>query len=188
MRARSSFLFPAALGLAVVSFASSARAQVVTFSNSGSGGVMTHAGAVTLPDDVLRGMLTLHENAVLQPNAENNYVVLVIDANDQYVSSRSSKMKIVSADAGEGMHTFTSGDSGAVKVLVRSLTDGVAAASANPGTVMISRSSDGGDGGHANGVMGTGVNMGDVAGLGMKRYDAGTIAPGQIMVSIIKLK
>lgn len=188
MRSRPSLVLSAAFGIAALSLASVARAQVVTFSSGGgAAGIMTHSGSVTLSDDAIRGMLNAHESAVLQPNAENNYVVLVVDANDQYVSSRASKMNVITND-GAGPHVFAVGDSSAARVVVRtSNVDGSAAPGAAAGAVIMTRSVDHADG-HENDVMGTGINMADVGSFGLKHFAAGEIATGQLMVSVIKLK
>jgi hypothetical protein len=145
--------------------------------------------AMTVPisDDAIRSMIQLHLPEELQ-QSDPRHIVLVVDANNEYLSSRAGKATVIT---GEGTgSTFVIGDStgasaGAVVIRRGAMTGSSDTAAA--GTVTVLRTKiEGGD--MASGVFGSGYSMAEVSSIGIRRFAAGQLGTGVLVVSVVKLK
>lgn len=170
--------------------------------NTTSRAAVAMGGNLPLSDDAVRAMVQAHFPEALDSDADAPHaVLLVVDANGEYVSGKASKATVVTPNAeGEnGMRTFvirdSSGAAGEVTVNGASVMvrrEGAVAAAGTVGSVngaggvfVISRS---GDGEPANGILGSGYTMADVASIGFKRFTAGQLGNAVVVVSVLKLK
>jgi hypothetical protein len=141
-------------------------------------------GMTTIPisDDALKTMIQAHLPEELQ-QSDARHIVIVVDANGQYVSSKAGKATVVTHEGNSG--SFVIGDStgaNAGAVVIR--RNGSAA---NEGTVTAFQSKiESSDLG--GGILGTGYTMADVAAIGMRRFNAGELGTGLLVVSVVKLK
>lgn len=180
-----------ACAVAALAYGRAAQAQEPrVVSISGGGGTFAFVGtSMPVSDDAVRSMISAHVPEALDAGTEPRAVLLVVDANGEFVTGKLQKVtSVVTGDTLEGLRTFTVGDSaaaGRVSVLLRREGGVVSAASngAAPAVFVMSRSNDG------EGAFGSGYRAEDVAYTAMKRYSAGQIANSTpLMVTVVKLK
>jgi hypothetical protein len=153
---------------------------------AGNGGGFAFATVATSPvsDDVIRSLIQAHHADDLL-EAEPRHITLVVDANDQFVTSKVSKATVITSD-GVGTR-FVYGDSTAANagpLIIRRRTNGDSAVAGGTAfSITASRSDDG-----SSGVFGTGYSMTDVATISMRRFAAGQLGTGAVVVSVLKLK
>jgi len=153
---------------------------------SGNGNGVAFATAMTSPvsDEVIRSLIQAHLPDELQ-QTDPRHITLVVDANDQYVTSKVTKATVVTSE-GAGVR-FVYGDTTGANVgpvvIRRTGVGDSTAATATGFSVMTSRSDDG-----LSGVFGTGYSMVDIASIGMRRYTAGQLGTAAIIVTVLKLK
>jgi hypothetical protein len=165
--------------------------QVIFRGDGGAFNIISSAN-LTLSDAAVRSLIETNlPEALLGDSAK--HIVLVVDANDRYVSGKVTNAMVISAngDDGVGVHRIVIGDTiatGAANVVVMR-RDGseAAAAGALPFAVSVlgAKLSEGSS---ANGVFGSGVSPADVGSIGMRRYAPGTLGSANMIVTVVKLK
>jgi len=155
-------------------------ANVVTLSN------------LALSDSAVRRLIETHLPDAFNDDADAHHVLLVLDANGDYVSGKVSKATVVTPAivSTNGESSFIVGDSlagsGTARVMVRRLDGGAVVAGMPPGVSIMRRADGGVDSRH--GVMGSDYDMSEVSSVGLRHYPAGQLARGSVMVSVIRLK
>ena len=138
-----------------------------------------------LSDDVIRSLIQAHlPDELLQTDAR--HITLVVDTNDEYVTSKVTKATVISAEGNGTSFVYadtTGANVGPIIIRRASAGDGTGAASATAFSITTSRSDDG-----AAGVFGTGYTMSEVASIGLRRYSAGQLGTSALVVSVVKLK
>jgi hypothetical protein len=152
---------------------------------SGSGSGLAFATVMTSPvsDDVIRSLIQAHLPDELQ-QTDPRHITLVVDANDQYVTSKVTRATVVTGE-GNGVR-FIYGDTTGANVgpgVIRRTSNGDSTAAGTAFSITTSRSDDG-----LSGVFGTGYSMIDIASIGMRRFTAGQLGTAAIIVSVVKLK
>lgn len=190
--ARLSYLLVA--GAAALAFTQPLAAQEpprIFFRGDGNITVLNGAN-LTLSDQVIRTLIETNLPDALIGDTPR-HVMLVVDANDRYVSGKVSNATVISANGDDlnGLHHFVVGDStvGGSANIVVIRRDG---SDASPGaalplaiSLLGSKLSEGGSG---NGVFGSGFSPGEVSAISLKRFAPGAFGTGMLIVSIVKLK
>jgi hypothetical protein len=149
------------------------------------GDKIAFGGTFTTPisDETIRSLIASHLPEELKQD-EPRSVVLVIDANDQYVSSKASKATVITGDVGGSV--IMVGDSTGVggPVIIRRTTSGNPDASAATGVSFFQTKT----GDESSGVFGSGYTMSEISTVGMRRYAAGQLGTSAMMVMVVKLK
>jgi len=190
--ARLSYLLVA--GAVALAFTQPLAAQEpprVVFRGDGHITVLNSAN-LTLSDEAIRALIETNLPDALFGDAAR-HVMLVVDANDRYVSGKVSNATVISANGEEinGLRHFVIGDSimgGSANVVVlRRDSLGTSAGAALPVVISLlgSRLSEGGSG---NGVFGSGYGPAEVSAISLKRFAPGALGTGTLVVSIVKLK
>ena len=153
----------------------------------GGGNVVFGNGTSPISDETIRALILAHAPEVVQSDSAHS-VTLVIDANDQYVSSKVGKATVIARL--DGNNTVALGDStgsGAGGVVIRrTSTSANADAGAAPSASFFKMSTDGAE--SPDGVFGTGYSMADISSIGMRRFTPGQLGLSTIIVSVVKLK
>lgn len=153
-----------------------------------SGDKMAFGSMLTVPisDDAIRSLISTHLPDELRQD-DPRYVVLVLDANDQYVSGKGGKATVVTGGA-DG-NVFVIGDSTGAggPVIIRRTSSSTSSSSDSPPVNAVSAFSAriGGDG---DGVFGSGYSMADISTIGVRKFAAGQLGTNTIVVSVVKLK
>lgn len=157
----------------------------------GDGNVIVLSGAnLTLSDEAIRTLIETNLPEALVGDAAR-HVMLVVDANDRYVSGKVTNVTVVSANGEDinGLRHFVIGDStmaGSANVVVLR-RDSLGSAGALPVVISLlgSKLAEGGSG---NGVFGSGFSPAEVSAVSLKRFAPGALGTGTLVVSIVKLK
>jgi hypothetical protein len=156
----------------------------VIISGSGNGAAFATMMTSPISDDVIRSLIQAHLPDELQ-QTDPQHIALVVDANDQYVSSKVTKATVVTGE-GAGIH-FVYGDTAGANVgpiVIRRTSSGDSTRAAGTAfSIMTSRSDE-----PSSGVFGTGYSMTDIASLGIRRFTAGQLGNAAIIVTVVKLK
>lgn len=162
-----------------------------------SGGVATeHAMTLPVSDEALTGLLaTAHFADSAASNPQLNSIVLVVDANGEYVSSLMKHTTIVKVATGghiEGGTTCASSDENAPCATVQlRQTQATVAGHAMAGGMVTGTSfsaTKASADGSQHGIFGTTVQASDVGGMGFKSFGAGQLLAGPSTVTVVKLK
>jgi hypothetical protein len=181
--------FGAALAFALPISAQQPRVIV----GGGHVGVVSTLMTVPISDSAVRRLIESNYPDVLQDDVDAHHVLLVIDANGEYVSGRVSRAAVVTPAAVSinGDSVFVGGDSigGSVaRVVVRRVdSDGLLTVPLSVGGVTVLRASGAG-GDPPGGLLGSGYPLSEVSAFGLKRFAAGELGRTAIIVSVIKLK
>lgn len=151
---------------------------------SGGGDKVSFATLLTAPlsDEAIRAMILAHLPEELRQD-EPRHIVLVVDANDQYVTSKATKAMVVSHDSGSNVVVIgdTTGVGGPV-IIRRTTTNN---SSDTPAAISVFSTKMGDESG---GVFGSGYSTSEVSVVGLRRYAAGQLGINTILVSVVKLK
>jgi hypothetical protein len=182
-----------ALTAAAIALPRAGSAQQVVTTTSGSGVVAIHSG-ITISDEAARALVERNLPNVLLAGAEENQVILVVDANGQYVTGKAAKATVIrrtSSDDGQPQVISLRDSTGAgASVMVRRM-DGATQVSSAGGGVAVFTTQSGvamGGMGSAMGVMGMGISPADIDTMGTKNIPAGQWRDEALIVTVIKLK
>jgi len=163
--------------------------------SGGQGANVVTLSSLALADSAVRRLIETNLPDAFADNADAYHVLLVLDANGEYVSGKASKATVVTPAtiSVNGDNAFVVGDSlggaGEARVMVRRL-DGATATTTTgtaPAVAFMRRNSDGGIDSH-HGVMGSGYDMSEVSSVGLRHFAPGQLARGRVMVSVVRLK
>jgi hypothetical protein len=178
---------------AVLAIAQPLSAQQRVIIAGGQGANVVTLSNLALPDSAVRRLIETHLPDAFNDDADAHHVLLVLDANGEYVSGKVSKATVVTPAIvnTNGESSFVVGDSlggpGAARVMVRRLDGVTTSTGVAPAVSFMRRNSDGGvDSQH--GVMGSDYDMSEVSSVGLRHYTPGQLARGTVMVSVIRLK
>jgi hypothetical protein len=179
----SSLRFIACAG--ALAFSAPLAAQEPKVIVSGGGHVVFN-GASPISDETIRTLIQAHAPEVLQSDSAHA-VVLVVDANDQYVSCKVSKATVV-AHVGDGTSIGfgESTGSGAGNIIIRRTSTSNDAGTAAPSASFFQMKTDGSD--SPDGIFGSGYSMADISSIGMRRFTPGQLGTSTLIVSVVKLK
>ena len=139
--------------------------------------------AVTISDDSVRSYLTRFEPGVLDDESgDANIVTMVLDNDGAYVRSSSRHAKVMQAVPGRMM--LVNGDT--LKAMTIA-TSGDAPSVATQGSVIAVNTLRRAEGDSGPAMLG-GASADEISGLATKRYSAGEMGKGQIIVTFIYLK
>jgi len=178
---------------AVLAIAQPLSAQQRVIVAGGQGANVVTLSSLALADSAVRRLIETHLPDAFNDDADAHHVLLVLDANGEYVSGKVSKATVVTPVIvnTNGESSFVVGDSlgepGAARVMVRRLDGGAVVAGMPPGVSIMRRNTDGGIDSH-HGVMGSDYDMSEVSSVGIRHYTPGQLARGSVMVSVIRLK
>jgi hypothetical protein len=165
-----------------------ATAQEPVVWSSGGGTIRQTLSSASMPDSLVRELIRAHVGDALLDDADGHHVVLVVDANNQYLSSKVSKMAVISRSSVGDTAIFLPGGEaagGRMGVMLRRV--GVGELADGGSSVVFMRSATG-EGSGEGGFMGTGYALADIGSFTMKRYAAGDLSKGLLTVSIAKLR
>jgi hypothetical protein len=184
----------------------------------GHGVATTIAGTLPISDNAVRTLIDTHFPEALRSEDGVQHVTIVIDAYDQYVTGKVAKATLITASSDDnGVHAFVVGDTTIAgsggRIMVRRVEPGAgplvvldSTMSGVSGRVVVRRIGDGDgavvvgpaaagvlrerleDGANLGGVFGSGYGVAEIASIGLKRFSAGQLGAGQLMVSVIRLK
>lgn len=178
---------------AVLAVAQPLSAQQRVIIASGHGANVVTLSSLALPDSAVRQLIETHFPDAFTDDADAHHVLLVLDANGEYVSGKVSKATVVTPTIinTNGENTFIAGDSlggsGAARVVVRKI-DGVTTSMGSAPAVAIMRRSTDGVIDSAHGIMGSDYDMSEVSSIGYRHFTPGQLARGAVMVSVLRLK
>jgi hypothetical protein len=159
----------------------------------GQGANVVTLSSLALSDTAVRRLIETHFPDAFSDDADAHHVLLVLDANGEYVSGKVSKATVVTPATVNvnGENSFVVGDSlggpGVARVMVRRLDGGVVSTGTPPAVTIMRRNADSGvDSQH--GVMGSDYDMSEVSSVGFRHFAAGQLARGMVMVSVVRLK
>ena len=184
----------------------------------GHGVATTIAGTLPISDNAIRTLIDAHFPEALRSEDGIQHVTLVIDAYDQYVTGKVAKGMVLTPSSDQnGVSAFVVGDSSVTaaggrivvrrlepgegpmvvidstmsgvgaRVAVRRLGEGEGAVVVGPaGANEIRAKLESGT--NLGGVFGSGYAISEIASIGLKRFSAGELGAGQLMVSVIRLK
>jgi hypothetical protein len=192
LRLRStSYLCVAAFGATLALSRPLAAQQPRIIVGGGHAGVISTLMTVPISDSAVRKLIETNYPDVLQDDVDAHHVLLVVDANGEYVSGRVSRAAVITPGAVSvnGDSVFIGGDavagSGARVVIRRVDSDAVVPLSVG-GVTVIRANGQGGD--PPGGLLGSGYALSDVSSFGLKRFAAGEFGRTAVLVSVIKLK
>jgi len=136
-----------------------------------------------ISDETIRSLIAAHLPEELRQD-EPRYVMLVIDANDQYVSSKAGKASVITGDVGGNVIVVGDSTGAGAPVVIRRTTTGSSDASAASGVSFFQTKI----GDESGGVFGSGYSMSEVSSVGLRRFTTGQLGTSAIMVTVIKLK
>lgn len=136
-----------------------------------------------ISDETIRSLITAHLPEELRQD-EPRSVVLVIDANDQYVSSKAAKATVITGEVGGSAIVVGDSTGAGAPVIIRRTTSGNADASTASGVSFFQTKI----GDESGGVFGSGYAMSEISTVGMRRYTAGQLGTSAMMVVVVKLK
>jgi hypothetical protein len=165
--------------------------QVIVRGDGGAFNIISSAN-LTLSDAAVRSLIETNLPEALFGDSAK-HIVLVVDANDHYVSGRVTNATVISANGedGVGMRKIVIGDTlaaGAANVVVMRRDGSEAAAGGVLPFAVSVFGSKLGEGTSTNGVFGSGVSLADVGSIGMRRYAPGALGAANIVVTVVKLK
>ena len=194
LRLRSTYCLRLMACAATLAFTRSLAAQQPRIIvGGGHAGVVSTLMTVPISDSAVRRLIETNYPDVLQDDVDAHHVLLVVDANGEYVSGRVSRATVITPTAVSinGDSVFVGGDSigGSVaRVIVRRVdSDGLRPAPLNLGGVTVLRANAAG-GDPPGGMLGSGYPISDVSAFGLKRFAGGELGRTAIIVSVIKLK
>ena len=167
-----------------------AQESRVIIGAGGRGASVVTLSSLALADSAVRRLIETHLPDAFSDDADAHHVLLVLDANGEYVSGNVKKAKVVTPAivSTNGESVALPGDSlGVARVMVRRL-DGTVSDAAPGGAVTLMRRNTDGESNSEHNVMGSNYSMSEISSIGVRRYDAGQLARGMVMVSIIRLK
>ena len=170
--------------VAAAAIASNAGAQVI-ISTDASGiarGTVTALSrrAITIADDSVRSYLARYEPGVLDDaSGDANIVTMVLDNDGAYIRSSSRHAKVV--EGVPGRLIAINGDSARAVTVATSIEP---SAVPTVGSVTLLRRSDGEP---AGGSL-AGVSTDEIGGIATKRYGAGEMGKGLLIVTFVYLK
>ncbi|HXT14995.1 MAG TPA: hypothetical protein VN706_05160 [Gemmatimonadaceae bacterium] len=132
-------------------------------------------------DDVIGAIIGKYEPQLLTDESEANHLTIVLDNLGNYVKSTVRPVTMLRA---------AEGDSGTVAVAAANavMVRRIASDEVQPAGAVVASFARSSDSAAVAGFMGTGVQMSDVDGIAMKRYDAGALTKGALIVTVVKLK
>jgi hypothetical protein len=140
---------------------------------AGAGPFIQHA--LPISDDALRALVAKYQPDLAADTAEVTSLTIVVDNDNAYVNSAVRPLRVLKPDD-------SSGGNG---VLVRRIDPGMAGVIVGRGSAVMVVGGRGAGGGIMSSL---GILPGDIDTIYIKRYEAGVIAKGQLMVTMIKLK
>jgi len=161
--------------------------------SGGQGANVVTLSSLALADSAVRRLIETNLPDAFADNADAYHVLLVLDANGEYVSGKASKATVVTpaAISVSGDNAFVVGDSlggaGEVRLMVRRMDGAITSTRPTPAVTMMRRDPDGGIDSH-HGVMGSGYDMSEVSSIGLRRFNPGQLARGSVIVSVVRLK
>lgn len=149
------------------------------------GDKLAFATTFTTPisDETIRSLIAAHLPEELRQDDPRS-IVLVIDANDQYVSSKAGKATVINGDVGGTAIVVGDSAGGNAPVIIRRTTSGNSDAPAASGVSFFSTKI----GDESAGVFGSGYTMSEISTIGMRRFTAGQLGTSAMMVMVVKLK
>ena len=156
----------------------------------GHGASVVTLSSLALSDTAVRRLIETHLPDSFSDGADAHHVLIVLDANGEYVSGNVKKAAVINpATIVNGENVLTGDSLGAVaRVMVRRLENGTAAEVIPGGAVTVIRRNPDGGGSSQFNVMGSNYSMSEISSIGTRRYNAGELAQGPVIVSIIRLK
>jgi len=160
--------------------------------SGGHAGVVSALTTAPISESAVRKLVEEYYPDVLQDDVDAHHVLLVVDANGEYVSGRVTKAMVITPAIihANGDSAFFGSDSvggSAARVVIRRVDSGASVLPLSVGGVTVMRAhGDGGD--PPGGLLGSGYAPSDVSSVGMKRFAAGEFGRTAVIVSVIKLK
>src|SRR4051794_5950761 len=143
--------------------------------------------AMPLSDDAIRSIVEKYEPGILSDDAEVNVMTIVVDNANNYVKSSTRAAKVLHAEPGQIVAIRSDSAGGAI--VVRPTGEVTAPeASAIGSAVAITTFKRLEGSGDSFGVAGTGYERDEVAAISTKRFAPGTLAKGQLIVTVVRLK
>lgn len=179
-----------AFGAALV-FALPLAAQERRVIVGGQGASVISLSSLALHDSTIRRLIETNLPGAFADDADAHQVTLVLDANGEYVSGKVAKATVLTPAvvAGSGENVFITGDSLAGgRVTIRRIGTETSG-SGSGATAFVVGSTDGAmaaGGGH--GVFGSGYDASEVSSVGIRRFTAGDLARGPVIVTVVRLK
>jgi len=158
--------------------------------SGGQGANVVTLSTLALSDSAVRRLIQTHLPDAFTDDADAYHVLLVLDANGEYVSGKASKATVVTPATitVNGDNSFVVGDSlGGARVMVRRMDGSTTSTGAAPAVTFMRRDTDGAIDSH-HGVMGSGYDMSEVSSVGLRHFTPGELARGRVMVSVVRLK
>ena len=161
--------------------------------------VVTRLTSLPISDNAVRKLIETNYPDVLQDDVDAHHVLLVIDADGEYVSGRVSRAAVITPGAVtvNGDSILIGGDAVAgpgARVVIRRVdsdamvrVDSGAVVPLSVGGVTVLRA-NGNGGDSPGGLLGSGYMLSDVSSFGLKRFAAGELGRTALLVSVIKLK
>jgi hypothetical protein len=182
-----------ACGAALVFALPLAAQQQSVIIGGGHGASVVTLSSLSIADSVVRRLIETHLPDAFVDDADAHHVLLVLDANGEYVSGNVKKATVVTpaAISTSGESVFLPGDSlggSGARVVVRRMDSGNTITT-TPGAAVtiVRRNSDGGANPEYN-VMGSNYGMSEISSIGVRHFTPGQLARGSVMVSVIRLK
>jgi hypothetical protein len=143
-------------------------------------------GTSPISDEAIRSLIQAHMPEELQ-QTDARLVLLVVDANDEYVSGHASKATVITAEPGSAAFVVadSAGGAAAGPIVIRRTTTGNSAD--GPGFVVSGLSSKM-EGAGGSGVFGSGYSLSEISAIGVRRFTAGQLGTSALVVSVVKLK